>query len=160
MAVLLGQLNNEDLITLTEENLFDLWMPLSEQDQTRVSSLISAQLRKTMSLDKDERREIKLQIMSNVATAIDNVRQRRAMNLHAPASASHISLKKAWAQYERMKDDKKLYDEYVENDPVKEAIFKAWPDYLKSIENNPLYSTTIAHDRQKPIIKAVKPKFK
>lgn len=160
MAVLLGQLNNEDLITLTEENLFDLWMPLSERDQTRVSRLISSQLRKTMSLSKDDRREIKLQIMGNLATALNNVRKRRALNLHAPASADHTSLKKAWAQYERMKSDKKLYNEYVENDPVKKAIFDAWPDYLKSIEDSPLYSAGIAHDKHKTAIKTIKQRFK
>jgi mRNA degradation ribonuclease J1/J2 len=145
MAVLLGQIHNEELLELLEENVHDLWTPLSDKDKDRVSRLISSQLRKENTHSREERHQIKRRIMNNIELSIDHVQTRRALVVHAPASANHISLKKAWAQYDRVMRDKDLYDEFVENDPKKEAILKAWPQYLKSIENDPNHNTKLAH---------------
>lgn len=159
MAVLLGQLNNQALITLTEENLYDLWTGMKDEDQAKVSRVISSTLRAHKSMDADERKTVKEQVMSNLAIALDNVRTRRALVVHAPGAANHISLKKAKIQYERIMNDPALYAEYVENDPKKEAILKAWPDYLKKIETDPDLSGDIAHKREKSFIRRIMPRF-
>lgn len=159
MAVLLGQLNNQALITLTEENLYDLWNDLEESEQMKVSRIISANLRAHTKMDTQERRTVKQQIMGNLAVALDNVRSRRAQTVHAPAASSHISLKKARIQYERMMKDPELYDDFVENDPEKEKILKSWPKYLDSIENDPDLSPDIVHNKENRFVRQIRPRM-
>jgi len=132
---------------------------MKESDQLKVSRVISTTLRAHTKMDTEERRIIKQQVMGNLAIAIDNVRTRRAQMVHAPAASNHVSLKKARVQYERVLSDPKLYAEFVENDPKKEAILKSWPDYLKRIENDPDLSLDIAHKRDKSFIRRIMPRF-
>lgn len=155
MAILLGRLNNDDVVQVVEENLYDRWQELDEKQQKQVSRRIYDHLRGTSGLSLDERKQEKAKIMSNIDIAIDNVQRRRALSVNGPADASHITLAKAEAQYREIAENKELQDEFIGGDKKRQAIFNAWPRYIERLRKDPdlanPYAKPDRDDRQRRI---------